>query len=177
MRAGKKFKIRKYIIEVENSAGKKRTREESGVEAGEVDDSQREARRSKLPALTTSRGTRKSGGDHYGNGTSTSKNQEIKSREVVVEIERIPNVLFVTRYGHTKPIFEKDIEDLFRPYGSFERVTMKGNISFVDFGDASDAARAKKELHQSPALNSDSIIVDFKKISEGNADKVCESQL
>ena len=151
--------------------GKKRLRE-SYQDDG--DDGDTEPKQKKLGALTTARG-------HASKKTSiieppekdrrATRNPESKPREDE-DSERILNVLFVSRYGHTKPIYEKDLEELFRPYGSFQRVTMKGPISFVDFENSNNAIRAKKELHQTPALNSDSIIVDFKKRGEGNFDKV-----
>ena len=159
----------------ENSStvGKKRVREASKEsQLGDGDDTK--PKQKKMGALTTSRSHTSKKSSSNGPAEIDRKayrNPESNSKEER-DSDRIQNVLFVSRYGHTKPIYERDIEEIFRPYGSFQRVTMKGPIAFVDFVNAEDAARAKKELHQTPALNSDSIIVDFKKHGEGRSDKV-----
>jgi hypothetical protein len=152
----------------EKSGAKKRSRD---AEAGEVDDDQagdRATRQVKLRALPTDR-SRAATAEFPRKSRFESNNLKEKEEQ---EIERIPNILFVTRYGHTKTIYEADLDALFRPFGEIERVTMKGAISFVDFVHADDAVKAKKELHQTAALFSDSIIVDFKKVGTGHEDKV-----
>lgn len=153
---------------------------EASKESNSGDGNDTEPKQKKLGALATSRshvskksslGYGSSNGIAENDRKAYKKNLESKSKDER-DSDRIQNVLFVSRYGHTKPINEEDIEDIFRPYGSFLRVTMKGVIAFVDFENAEDAVRAKKELHQTPNLNSDSIIVDFKKRGEGRSDKV-----
>jgi len=73
----------------------------------------------------------------------------------------IPNVLFISRFG--RGTTKHDVEELMRKYGPTSDITVRDNIAFVDFVNDADAEKAKNELHYHPGLNSDSLIVDFKK--------------
>ena len=111
------------------------------------------------------------GGVNYENGNTNNeeagnRNQENgqsryngKSRVVVNGL--VPNVLFVSRFGRATT--KSEVEELFNKYGPTLDITIKENIAFVDFKNPEDATRAKSELHFRPNLNSDSLIVDFKK--------------
>ena len=151
--------------------GKKRNRE--GSEAGEIEDGpDRDVKQIKLRALATERGR---GGGHQNNSNSEhqSRNRGRSPEHKNKDEERIPNVLFVTRYGYNRPIFESDLDALFRPFGTIDKISMKGTIAFIEFAHSDEAANAKAALHKIKALNSDSIIVDFKKVSAENSnDKV-----
>mmetsp|Transcript_23349 Transcript_23349/g.33396 ORF Transcript_23349/g.33396 Transcript_23349/m.33396 type:complete len:550 (-) Transcript_23349:1058-2707(-) len=155
----------------ENKAGKKRNRD--GSEAGEIDDNGQhgQVKQMKLRALTTERG-RGSGHQNNSNSEHHSKNRGRSPEQKNKDEERIPNILFVTRYGYNRPIFESDLDELFRPFGTIDKITMKGTIAFIEFAHSDEAANAKAALHKIKALNSDSIIVDFKKVNaENNNDK------
>ncbi|CEO95980.1 RRM domain-containing protein [Plasmodiophora brassicae] len=99
----------------------------------------------------------------WAKGNGRVKRREAERRH---DAENRPNkTLFVVNFSRNTK--DRDLQNLFEPFGKITRVDVRNNYAFVEFDNLEDAKAAKQKLHQS-RLDNHVITVEYQAEKRGS---------